>query len=54
MVKDKDTYHHKGWLTSDSFWKRAFAIWGHNIIASFVITVALYSLFFVFWIIFGS
>ncbi|MBI3032565.1 hypothetical protein HYY69_03760 [Candidatus Woesearchaeota archaeon] len=35
--KKQDTYNYKGWLHSDSFLKRAFAVWGHFITAHLII-----------------
>lgn len=32
-----DTYNHKGWLNSDHFLKRAFAILGHYVVAILII-----------------
>lgn len=39
MVKEikKDTYSYKGWLNSDSFMKRAFAILGYQSVAGLII-----------------
>lgn len=37
----KDTHRYKGWLNSDSFWKRAFAILGYSTLASLVLWIAL-------------
>ena len=31
--KQKETYSYKGWLNSDNFLKRAFAVWGYGISA---------------------
>ena len=42
-----DTYSYKGWLNSDSFWKRAFAILGYQMAATGVI----YGIFLVFMLI---
>lgn len=36
-----DTYSYKGWLNSDSFWKRAFGIFGYYLVASLVISLIL-------------
>ena len=33
----KETYSYKGWLNSDSFMKRAFAIYGYGIIPLLVV-----------------
>lgn len=34
---DLDTYSYKGWLNSDSFLKRAFAIVGYQTVAGLII-----------------
>lgn len=44
-----DTYSYKGWLISDSFWKRALAIVGYN----FVGTLILYAPLLVISMVFG-
>jgi hypothetical protein len=40
----KDSHSYKGWLNSDSFLKRAFAILGYQTVASFIIMIPLYAL----------
>jgi hypothetical protein len=42
----KDTHSYKGWLNSDSFMKRAFAVLGYNTVASLIIMIPLYALMF--------
>lgn len=37
-----DTHSYKGWLNSDSFLKRAFAITGYNFVASLIISIPFY------------
>lgn len=40
MEKNKkleDTYSYKGWLNSDSFWKRVWAIYGYGVVATAII-----------------
>lgn len=38
MKKSKeDTYSYKGWLNSDSFLKRAFAVFGYSLISTLII-----------------
>lgn len=37
--KEPDTYSYRGWLNSDSFLKRAFAVWGYHFVAHFIIGV---------------
>jgi hypothetical protein len=43
----KDTHSYKGWLNSDSFIKRAFAVFGYNTVASLIIMIPLYALLFI-------
>ncbi len=42
------------WLYSDSFLKRAFAIWGHYFVANLIIGVAVMGVVAVLGLIFGS
>ena len=35
--KKEETYSYKGWLISDNFWKRAFAVLGYYSVASMVV-----------------
>lgn len=42
-----DTHSYKGWLNSDSFLKRAFAITGYNFVASLIISIPFYILMFI-------
>jgi hypothetical protein len=39
-----DTYSYKGWLVSDFFYKRAFVVLGHYLVAQLMIALALASL----------
>ncbi len=39
-----DTYSYRGWLVSDLFYKRAFAVLGHYIVAQLMIALAIASL----------
>lgn len=39
--KSSDTYSYKGWLQSDFFIKRAFAIFGHYLIANIIVSIIL-------------
>jgi len=41
-----DTHSYKGWLNSDSFLKRAFAVLGYNTVASLIIAIPFYILLF--------
>lgn len=36
-----DTYSYQGWLNSDSFWKRAFGVFGYSLVASVAIWLVL-------------
>lgn len=45
-----DTYSYRGWLVSDKFLKRAFAIMGHYLVASLIVFVPLYLI--MLWVIF--
>lgn len=40
----KDTHSYKGWLNSDSFMKRAFAIYGYMMVAALIIAIPFYLL----------
>jgi hypothetical protein len=42
-----DTHSYKGWLNSDSFFKRAFAIFGYNAVATLIIQIPLMLIAFV-------
>ncbi len=42
----KDTHSYKGWLNSDSFLKRSFAVLGYNTVASLIIMIPVYALLF--------
>lgn len=37
-----DTHSYKGWLNSDSFFKRCFSIAGYNFVASLIISIPFY------------
>jgi len=39
-MKKEDTHSYKGWLNSDSFWKRAFAVFGYSVVAQTVISLS--------------
>ena len=45
---ETDTYNYKGWLISDSFLKRAFAVFGYNLVAGLIIWVGLFIIFMLF------
>lgn len=39
-----DTYSYKGWLNSDNFLKRVFAIMGYGIVGQLIIYLAIFTL----------
>jgi type III secretory pathway component EscR len=43
---EEDTYSYKGWLNSDKFLKRAFAIYGYMMVASLIIAIPFYIIIF--------
>lgn len=49
-----DTYSYKGWLTSDSFLKRAFAVFCYNLVAGLIIWVGLFIIFMLFGVVAAS
>ncbi len=42
-----DTHSYKWWLNSDSFLKRAFAIYGYSMVAAFIILIPFYIVMFI-------
>lgn len=42
----KDTHSYKGWLNSDNFLKRAFAIYGYMMVAGLIIMIPIYIIMF--------
>lgn len=42
-----DTHSYKGWLNSDSFLKRAFAIYGYAMVAGLIISIPFFILYFI-------
>ncbi len=40
-MQKKDTYSYKGWLNSDEFLKRAFAVLGYSLVAQLIVVGAL-------------
>ncbi|MBI2134676.1 hypothetical protein HYU09_01685 [Candidatus Woesearchaeota archaeon] len=38
-AKKKDTHSYKGWLNSDNFLKRAFAVLGYSSVATLIIYI---------------
>ncbi len=45
--KKEDTYSYKGWLNSDSFLKRAFAIMGYQSVAILIVYGVLLAIVFI-------
>ena len=52
-MNKKDTHNYKGWLNSDNFWKRAFAIFGYSLIPMLIIYGILIVIGII-WIIIGN
>ncbi|MBD3270603.1 hypothetical protein GF376_03690 [Candidatus Peregrinibacteria bacterium] len=53
--KKEDTYSYRGWLNSDFFLKRSFAIYGYMAVAGLIITGIIYGIIAIIAIIiFGS
>ena len=48
----EDKYSYKGWLNSDKFLKRAFAIYGYMMVAGLIIAIPFYILIFLIMITF--
>lgn len=42
-----DTYSYKGWLISDNFLKRSFAVYLHNLVARLIVGFGMFVLFLV-------
>ncbi len=38
----KDHYKYRGWLVSDRFLKRAFAVYGYSLVAGLIVIVPVY------------
>lgn len=41
----EDTYSYRGWLVSNSFWKRAIAVFGYGLVAQLIIGAVLALIF---------
>ena len=52
--KSKDTHSYKGWLNSDSFLKRAFAIVGYQTVAGLIIYGIILGVFLIFSLLIGG
>lgn len=48
-IKKEDTYSYKGWLNSDSFWKRAFAISYYSAVGQLTFILILVLLLAILW-----
>ena len=51
--KKEDTYSYSGWLNSDKFLKRAFAIYGYTLVASLIIAIPFYIIAIIFFYLLG-
>ena len=54
MKEKKDTYSYKGWLNSDNFFKRSFAVLGYYTVANIIIFVPILILAVLIGVIVGS
>ena len=52
-MKNKETYSYRGWLNSDSFHKRLFAILGYSLLGNLYLLIIIYGIIFILGIIFG-
>lgn len=48
-----DTHGYKGWLNSDSFWKRMWAVYGHSMFGGLIILAIIYLICFLLIFLFG-
>ena len=48
---EEDTYSYKGWLNSDSFFKRMLAIMGYSMVGGMLIYAAMFALLLVIFLI---
>ncbi len=46
--KKIDTYSYKGWLNSDGFFKRVFAIMGYQMVATFIFQFVFFGIILIF------
>ncbi len=53
MLLSRSTMNQHSWLYSDSFLKRAFAIWGHYFVANLIIAAIAFSIAFLVAVTFG-
>jgi len=49
-----DTYRYRGWLVSDRFLKRAFAILGYSFVASMIVYGVLLAVLLIIGVLFGG
>jgi hypothetical protein len=54
MSGKKDMYQYKGWLVSDKFLKRAFAVLGHNLVAGLIVYVCILIIMLIFGLMFAG
>jgi len=54
MEKKKDSDKYVGWLNSDSFLKRAFAVYGYGIVAHLIVVLCILVLILVLSLLFGG
>jgi hypothetical protein len=47
LVQKIDTHSYKGWLNSDSFLKRAFAVYGYSMVAGLIVAIPIMVICFV-------
>ena len=52
--KKEDTYSYKGWLNSDSFMKRAFAVYGYGLVAGLIIAGIFLGVLLILGLLFGA
>ena len=45
LPKKPDTYSYRGWLVSDSFFKRCFAVYGYYLVAGLILSVIFFLIF---------
>lgn len=43
MTSKNETYGYRGWLYSDSFLKRAFAVLGYSLVAQLILAIPIYA-----------
>jgi ABC-type dipeptide/oligopeptide/nickel transport system permease subunit len=53
MKQQTDTYSYKGWLNSDNFFKRLFAVYGYCLVASLIVAIVCLGMVFIFGLLFG-